>query len=141
MRKLLVLLPLLLSWLAFGAVAQAPSVKDEISTAHKHALLAQGSTSLDMVQMHLHHVVNCLVGSSGAGFDAAAGNPCKGQGNGAIEDSASDPALQGKLKAALAAAQSGLQSASLGGAQQEAAKAAAALEATPAQKAAGGYKW
>ncbi len=30
--------------------------------------------------MRLHHVINCLVGPRGRGFDAAVGNPCKGVG-------------------------------------------------------------
>lgn len=141
MKKLQFVSALLLGLFAFGATAQAPAAKDEIGTAHKHALLAQGSTTLTLAQMHLHHVINCLVGESGAGFDAAVGNPCKGQGNGALADAASDQALLGKLQAALSAAQTGLQATALGGAQQEAAKAAAALEAAPTQKAAGGYKW
>jgi hypothetical protein len=141
MKKLPIFITVLSGCFAFAALAQTPSLKDEISTAHKHTQLAQGSSTLDTAHMHLHHVINCLVGPNGAGFDAAPGNPCKGQGNGAIPDSASDQAVQGQLQAALSAAQAGLQSDSLPAVKQEAAKAGAALEATPAQKAAGGYKW
>ena len=38
--------------------------------------MAATQTDIMMAHKHLHHAVNCLVGPSGAGFDAAAGNPC-----------------------------------------------------------------
>lgn len=113
----------------------------EVTTAHAHALMAQHAATLTMADAHLHHVINCLVGSKGAGFDAAAGTPCKGQGNGAIPDSASDQALRAKLETALTEARAGLESSTLASAQQAAAKVAAALQSTPAQKASGGYSW
>lgn len=135
-------------WVASGLVATgfatsalAEGAQEEISTAHAHALLAQSATTLDMAHTHLHHVINCLVGPEGAGFDAAAGNPCDGQGNGAIPDSGSDAALQGKLQAALSSAQEGLKSQQLEAVQSEAGKLAAALQDTPSQKASGGYSW
>jgi hypothetical protein len=126
--------------LAFTASAQG-SANTEVSTAHAHALLAQKATTVAQAQTHLHHVINCLVGANGDGFDAAAGTPCKGQGNGAIPDSASNQALHGKLESALADAQAGLKASDLKTAQAEAGKAAAALQATPAQKTSGGYSW
>lgn len=61
-------------------------VATEVSTAATHAGLAAGSASLPMAQMHLHHVLNCLVGAAGKGFDSTAANPCKDQGSGAIPD-------------------------------------------------------
>ncbi len=67
----------------------APVLADEsaeLSTAGQHAGMAAGSADIKLVHMHLHHVVNCLVGPSGEGFDKAAGNPCDGKGNGAIAD-------------------------------------------------------
>lgn len=143
MKKLLVvsISAVLATGLAFGAFAATPSSQTEISTAHAHALMAQTATTVETAHTHLHHVINCLVGPKGEGFDAAAGVPCKGQGNGAIPDSASNATLNGKLKAALADARSGLAATSLAGAQQDAAKAAAALQSTPAQKTAGAYSW
>jgi len=51
-------------------------------------------------QMHLHHVVNCLVGPQGEGFDATFGNPCNGQGSGAISDT-TDSAKKASLQQAL----------------------------------------
>lgn len=115
---------------AITAYAQSGAAT-EIKTAHAHALLAQGSTALPTAHMHLQHVINCLVGPSGAGFDAKPGNPCKGQGNGAIPDSANDKAVQAKLQSALEQAQAGLKLDSLADVQQDAGKVAAALQDTP----------
>jgi hypothetical protein len=101
----------------------------EIGTAHAHALMAKSATTVAMAQTHLHHVINCLVGPDGTGFDAGAGNPCKDHGNGAIPDSAGNSALHGKLQSALADAQAGLKSDSLAAVQDDAGKAAATLQA------------
>ncbi|WHZ20728.1 MAG: hypothetical protein OJF55_002877 [Rhodanobacteraceae bacterium] len=125
---------------AFTAFAQG-GAGNEVSTAHAHALMAQNAKTITEAHAHLHHVINCLVGPKGAGFDAQAEDPCKGQGNGAITDSANDQAMHGKLQNALADAQSGLKSDSLDGVHADAAKAAAALGATPTQKPKGSYSW
>lgn len=128
MNKLLVVgITTALGGFACTAFAQTHSAKDEINTAHAHAMMAQSATSVAMAHTHLHHVINCLVGPNGSGFDAAAGTPCKGQGNGAIPDSANDHALHAKLESALATAQAGLKSESLAAVQQDAGKAAAGL--------------
>ncbi len=138
MKKLgsLIALCALAAGFAVTAAAQNSATK-EVGTAHTHALLAQRAGTLAMAHTHLHHVINCLVGPQGAGFDAAAGTPCKGEGNGAIPDSASNHALHAKLQAALADARTGLKSDSLASAHRAAAKAAAALQ----QKASGAYSW
>ena len=140
MKKLLIMGVVAAFTAGFPLAAFAQSqATTEVSTAHAHLLMAQSATTLAMAHTHLHHVINCLVGPKGSGFDAAAGTPCKGQGNGALKDAASDRALEAKLSSALTAAQNGLKSSSLETVQQDAAKAAAALAATPAQKSAGGY--
>ncbi|TAN07952.1 MAG: hypothetical protein EPN36_00955 [Rhodanobacteraceae bacterium] len=128
--------------LSLAAFAQGGAT-NEVSTAHAHALMAQSATSLTTAHAHLHHVVNCLVGPKGAGFDAKAEDPCKGQGNGAIPDSASNEALHSKLQTALGEAQAGLKSDSLASVHQDASKVAATLQdtGTPAKKASGGYSW
>lgn len=130
MKKLLIagLAGLLASGLAFASPGSG-KVATEIGTAHAHALMAKTATSVTMSQTHLHHVINCLVGPDGAGFDAAAGNPCKGQGNGAIPDAAGNSALRGKLQSALANAQAGLKADSLSAVQSDAGKAAMTLQA------------
>jgi hypothetical protein len=66
--------------------AARADVTAEVSTAATHAGLAAGAASLPMAQMHLHHVLNCLIGPAGKGFDSTAANPCKDQGAGAIPD-------------------------------------------------------
>jgi hypothetical protein len=130
MKKLLMLGVVTALSAGFPLVAFAQSgAATEASTAHTHAALAQSATTVAMTHLHLHHVINCLVGASGAGFDAAAGDPCKGQGNGALKDASSDAALEAKLKTALADARSGLKSNSLATAHEDAGKAATALAA------------
>lgn len=139
-RLLVVGITAALGGFACAAYAQTHSAKDEINTAHAHALMAQGATSVAMAHAHLHHVINCLVGQNGSGFDASAGTPCKGQGNGAIPDAAADHALHVKLESALGDAQAGLKSESLPAVQQDAGKAAAALQDGATAKA-GSSAW
>ena len=106
------------------ARAQAPGTdpRAERATAAQHAGLAVQSTDLAMTQMHLHHVVNCLVGPTGKGFDAAAGNPCKDQGTGAISDTMSRH-QRSELRHALARANAGLTTTDIAVAQKDAARA------------------
>lgn len=112
-----------------------------MTTAHAHALMAENAKSVKMAHTHLHHVINCLVGPDGKAFDASAADPCKGQGHGALPDSANNHALHSKLQDALSDAKMGLKSSSLSSIHSDAAKAAAALQATPSQKSSGGYSW
>jgi hypothetical protein len=110
---------------ATQARADADPAK-EMATAATHAGLAAKSTDLKMTQMHLHHVVNCLVGPSGTGFDAAPGNPCKDQGTGAIPDT-KDPAQKAVLQRALDKANDGLKQTDMAAAQKAATDAQALL--------------
>ncbi|MGH8116028.1 MAG: hypothetical protein ACREPJ_01770 [Rhodanobacteraceae bacterium] len=128
--------------LSFGAFA-AGNVTNEVSTAHAHALMARSAKTLTVAHMHLHHVINCLVGPEGAGFSTKFADPCKGQGNGAIPDATSDAAMHSKLETALSEAQTGLKSDQLAAVHSDAAKIAATLQdtGTPAAKASGGYSW
>jgi len=121
MKKLLIAscVALALPTAAFADVAA------ELTVADQHAGFAAKATSIDMVHMHLHHVLNCLVGPSGAGFDAAPGNPCAKAGNGAIPDGAA----QAKLQPAVDAANAGIAATDVAAAQGDAQKAAAAIEA------------
>ena len=64
----------------------------EVGTAIEHAHYASQSDQVDTVHLHLHHVINCMVGMNGKGFDAKAGDPCKGQGAGAVNDLETSPA-------------------------------------------------
>ena len=91
----------------------------EVSTAATHAGLAAKATDMKGTQMHLQHVVNCLVGPKGKGFDAAPGNPCKDQGNGAISDTKNSKQKK-SLQAALAKATAGLKAKDMAAAQKDA---------------------
>jgi hypothetical protein len=75
--------------LVFGVpVSRAAEMgmSDAIKTAIAHTGLAQKSETMKDVGLHLHHVVNCLVGESDPLFDKASGNPCQGQGKGILPD-------------------------------------------------------
>lgn len=91
-----------------GLALSAGGAQKEIETAMKHAQFAAKISTLEQTHLHLHHVVNCLVGPDGQGFDAKAGNPCKGQGNGAINDAKAGSDQQKLLKDALVVANIGL---------------------------------
>lgn len=109
----------------FWQPALAAEAGQEIATAAVHAGMAASAGDDKMVRTHLHHVVNCLVGPDGAGFDAAAGNPCKGQGMGALTDA---PAKKGELEAALTLAKAGLAETDVGKAKEKATEAQTALK-------------
>ncbi len=87
------------------------NAQKEISTALTHAGYAEQVTNVDKVHLHLHHVINCLVGTKGVGFDAKAGDPCIGMGDGAIKDfnyKMADKLRRDMLKQALEDANYGL---------------------------------
>jgi len=106
----------------------AADLAGEISTAATHATLAAQASAIGMVQMHLHHTLNCLVGAGGDGFDAKQINPCAGSGSGAIPDT-SDAAKKKALEDAAATVRAGLATTDLATAQKAANDAAAALKA------------
>jgi hypothetical protein len=53
---------------------------EAVMTASTHAGLAAKAGDLHGVDMHLHHVLNCLVGPDGEGFDKSEANPCAQSG-------------------------------------------------------------
>jgi hypothetical protein len=59
---------------------------EELKTAITHAGFAAKYDTMKEVTLHLHHVINCIVGSDDKMFDKAAGNPCQGQGKGIMPD-------------------------------------------------------
>lgn len=76
-----------LTFVASWAFAQsAGNVEAQLKTAISHAAFASKADAVDGVTLHLRHVLNCIVGSQDKRFDAAAGNPCQGQGSGALPD-------------------------------------------------------
>src|SRR5713226_7189036 len=58
----------------------------ELATARTHAGFAAQYNTIAEVELHLHHVVNCLEWTSGKNFNQQAGNVCQGQGNGIFAD-------------------------------------------------------
>lgn len=94
--------------LILAAVLLAPSLTlaagnngaKELETAIEHANLAVKADSLKKHHMHLQHTVNCLVGEHGKGFDNSAGDPCKGMGQGAINDLKASASVTRMLKQA-----------------------------------------
>jgi hypothetical protein len=124
-----------LIFIATPAIAASGAVQQEAATARAHALMAAGADSLKMAHAHLHHVVNCLVGPKGTGYDASAADPCKGMGNGAIADASHDSRLRRDLNRAVYAAEGGLHATDLKQVQRDATRAADALKPQAAQKA------
>ena len=106
-----------------GAASSGTANPDqEISTALQHAGMSAGSSKLEDVHAHLHHVLNCLVGPSGQGYDSTAENPCKGQGTGAINDVQNKSKERGELDDAVKEANKGLKENDLKKAQKDAKK-------------------
>jgi hypothetical protein len=127
-RRALARLAMLAAIVALPA-AQARADVDPVkerATAAMHAGLAAAAKDMKTTQMHLHHVVNCLVGPSGKGFDANEANPCKDQGMGAIPDT-KDAGQKKILRQALAKANAGLKATSMDTAQKNASQAQALL--------------
>ncbi|HEY0302197.1 MAG TPA: hypothetical protein VGC36_12710 [Rhizomicrobium sp.] len=106
----------------------AADAAGEIVTAATHADLASKAGNLAGTRMHLHHVLNCLVGPGGTGFDPSNVNPCVNAGAGAIPDTA-DAAKKAALEAAAATVRNGLAASDVAVAQKDAADAAKALAA------------
>ncbi len=132
-KKFIRWLPMLLLSIALPMLAQAAdadsAVSKQVGTASAHAGMALGAADLKTAHTHLHHVINCLVGPSGKGFDAQQANPCKGQGQGAIVDARGDAASESKLHAALTEAEHGLKTTTLDGAHADAQRVLTTLQA------------
>lgn len=115
----------LAAMVAFAGLSAMADEAQEAATAAQHAGMAAGSADIKMVQMHLHHVVNCIVGPAGDGFDKSAGNPCDGKGNGALMDAGDNKKMA--LNDALAKAKAGIASDDLAESKKLAGDAQAAL--------------
>lgn len=110
-QVLIMTLTLPLTLLGTGAAFASTHAKAEISTAQDHAEYAMKASDVSKVHLHLHHVINCLVGPQGVGFDSKAGDPCLHMGHGAIQDfnyKMADKVRRDMLKDALLDANYGL---------------------------------
>jgi hypothetical protein len=108
-----------------GAYADAAS---EIATAAQHAGFAAAAPNLAQTHMHLHHVMNCLVGPKDGDFDKTNLNPCAQMGNGAFPDE-SNAEIKAKLQSAMSAAGDGIASSDEATAKKNAATVKTILEA------------
>jgi hypothetical protein len=80
----------------------------EIGVAVEHADKAAASKDITGIQENLRHVINCLVGPTGAGYDASVDDPCKRMGNGAMNDVPQDSDEHRLLTQAFNEARNGL---------------------------------
>ena len=99
----------------------------EIATAAEHAGLAAAAPNLTQTHMHLHHVMNCLVGPKDGDFDKTIMNPCAQQGTGAFPDE-SNPDIKAKLQNAMSLVGDGIASSDEATAKKNAAAAKTMLE-------------
>ena len=107
-RILITLISLPMITFAMNSAYASTNINQELSTAIVQAGKAQKASSVQQADQYLHTVINCLVGTNGAGFDKSAGDPCNGQGNGAIKDYNKGTVDSQYLKQALEDAQYGL---------------------------------
>jgi len=108
-----------------ASTAMSPSgagmdVNQEINTALDHAQMAVAGQDVKTVHEHMQHVINCLVGPQGPEFDAKAEDPCKGMGNGAMNDVDSKSDKHKQLDKALTDAKDSLRKDSVKSAQSQA---------------------
>ena len=107
-RSLLALGAIVSAFFLFAAFA-AGDYSSEIATAQAHAKLAVQAKDLNLIHVHLKHVINCLVGPDGKAFFADTINPCEHSGHGAIPDLGhASPQVLAKLEMAVTAAEKGV---------------------------------
>ncbi|MEX2501034.1 MAG: hypothetical protein WD336_01550 [Trueperaceae bacterium] len=109
--------------LSLGTAAWAQgsdALNEQLATAMQHAEFSMGADDVAGATTHLGHVLNCIAGEGGEGFDGDWGHPCAGQGDGILNDLASHPnaaELTAVLNAAHALAMEGVMAESVGAAQ------------------------
>lgn len=114
---------------AFWPMAASADSASETVTAATHAGFAAKAANIKGVHTHLHHVLNCLVGPGGTGFDKTNINPCVNAGKGAIPDAA-DAATKTALEAAADKARAGIAATDFETAKNDAARVEEMLKAT-----------
>jgi hypothetical protein len=73
------------------AQATQEALDTQLATAIQHAEFSMTADDRAVATRHLGHVLNCLVGEGGEGFDGAWGHPCAGQGDGIMADVEAHP--------------------------------------------------
>lgn len=107
---------------AFGA---------QLATAVQHAEFSMSADDHDMAVRHLGHVLNCIAGEGGEGFDGSWGHPCGAQGAGLVSDVAgvsNAEAIEAVLRAAHGLALDGVDTASIAAVHASAAGVRALLQ-------------
>lgn len=109
MKRIIVLI----GSLCFGSAVMATGhTNAALDAALVHANAAIHMDNTQGVHLHLHHVINCLVGPQGKLFDAKAEalseHPCKDLGAGALAAADHDARERTDLQHALAVAQRGI---------------------------------
>ncbi|EQD27971.1 conserved hypothetical protein, secreted [mine drainage metagenome] len=137
-RKLSQRISTVLLALALPIAAQAAGLGGaalkQTDTAIAHAGMALGAKELKIAHMHLHHVINCLVGPAGKDFNAHFADPCKGMGQGAIVDAKGNAEAETDLHGALQQAEMGLKTTTLMAAHADARQVMRTLHAAVAAK-------
>jgi hypothetical protein len=105
------------SVLMLGAAALTQEALDtQVATAIQHAGFSMNADAHASAQQHLGHVLNCIAGEGGEGFDGSWGHPCGGQGAGILSDveaHAESEAAMLLVRSAHALAMEGVQAESL----------------------------
>jgi hypothetical protein len=71
---------LLTNWPPGADVGILTNLQTQLAAAVLHAELAQASTDLETLQLHIHHVLNIIEGADGANYDGSFGDPGDGLG-------------------------------------------------------------
>lgn len=132
MQRLFVLAAAVAFGSAVAATAMAAgNANKEIATAVIHANVASQVDNLGGVHLHLHHVLNCVLGPHSKQYSAAAEKlsayKCVGLGDGALPDSR-DPAVRNDLQRAVTLADGGIEASQFEPAHQAAIEVLAALK-------------
>ncbi len=113
-----------------GAAQGQEAFQTQWGTAVPHAEFSMGADDHAMAVRHLGHVLNCIAGEGGEGFDGGWGHPCGNQGAGLLNDIAEHPRaddLMVVLRAAHALAMAGVEQGSVAAVQAAAAGVRALL--------------
>ena len=115
-RLIAVTAAIALAGAALVSTAAFAGIGEELTVAQTHALLAyrsggRGERGIATARTHLHHVINCLVGPGGDGYDVTPPlmDPCAADktNKGALND-ATSPAQKQKVQAAIDLAKANL---------------------------------
>ncbi len=71
--------------------AASGDLATQLGTAIQHSGFSAAAEEHAMAVRHLGHVLNCIAGEGGVGFDSSWGHPCGGQGAGILSDLSSHP--------------------------------------------------